>query len=839
MWTPRKTTELFPLNFVSSDTKLLEDTIRDILFALRTFRRAPLVAFTIVATVALGLGLVAVAFTILNLLLFRVDQVPRLSEIFAVERRQNAAGLPFTRAEFDALRRETTVFTDAYAQVGDVYKLVDGRATFGTFITGNAFEVLAVRAAIGRTLTPADDGPSAERPVMVLSHRGWDRLFARDPAVVGRRLLLNDIAVEIIGVMPDGFRGLNAVAPDDYWAPMSMLSQVRPVNRGPDGKVAFDGVDIVGRLRPGLSPQAAEAQLAVWWDAGHPGRSAIERSAQTMTLVPRRGVVEQPREAVLMTAPLFFAFGLILLIGCANVGNLLLARAVARQREIGIRLSLGATRRRLVRQLLTESLLLALVAAAGGLAISRVVLRAIIDALTNANLGDIRLLLPATDWRVLLFLLVAAAVSTTMFALGPALHATRIDPIRTMRGEIVRDARPGRARNILIGLQVSASALLLVCAAVFLRSAFEAATFDPGMRISDTVLVQITSEPARNAMVQAVTTEPSVAAVAASWPAAAGVPRTALAETDGAKATVAYRFVSPEYLSVLDIAIVQGRPFAPAERTPDASVAIVSETTAQALWPNASAIGRVVRLDPDPSASARTPDDVPFKPRTLTVVGVVRDVAGFRMAPFPKAVVYMPTSTAMPNTALVARVRGNPEQARQVLLNRLATIDSTIDPNMRGGEGQVVGTMQWITRLETQLLQLAFRFTIALGVLALALTLSGLFSVLSYVVEQRNREIGVRMALGATPLAVTRLVLSQSIRPVGVGLVIGGGLAAGLAKLLLATAGAATVGHIVHVLDPLAYGVSLLIIIAACLVAASIPAMRAARLNPARTLRQQ
>jgi putative ABC transport system permease protein len=199
----------------------------------------------------------------------------------------------------------------------------------------------------------------------------------------------------------------------------------------------------------------------------------------------------------------------------------------------------------------------------------------------------------------------------------------------------------------------------------------------------------------------------------------------------------------------------------------------------------------------------------------------------------------MPTSTAMPNTALVARVRGNPEQARQVLLNRLATIDSTIDPNMRGGEGQVVGTMQWITRLETQLLQLAFRFTIALGVLALALTLSGLFSVLSYVVEQRNREIGVRMALGATPLAVTRLVLSQSIRPVGVGLVIGGGLAAGLAKLLLATAGAATVGHIVHVLDPLAYGVSLLIIIAACLVAASIPAMRAARLNPARTLRQQ
>ena len=516
-------------------TAFVDDTVRDILYALRTFRRAPLVAFTIVSTVALGLGLVAVAFTMLNALLFRVDEVPDVHEMFAVERPRTSDGerQPFTRAQFDALRRETSVFTDAYAEVSDVDSRVDGRLMFGTFVTGNFFQVVRVSAAMGRALTPADDEPSAGQPVMVLSHRGWDRLFARDPAILGRRLLVNGVTFEIVGVMPEGFRGLT-VAPDDYWAPLSMLGQVRPIHRGREANV---GLDIIGRLKPGLSRQTAQAGLAVW-DAA--SRTAVRstRGASNITLVPRRGTVPQPLEAVLVTAPLFFAFGLILLIGCANVANLLLARAVARQREIGIRLSLGATRRRIVRQLLTESLLLALVAAAAGFAISRVVLEAIINAVMTSwppDIGDIRLSVPDADWRVVLFLIIGAGVSTMVFGLAPALQATRIEPIRTIRGEVVRDARPGRARNFLIGLQVSASALLLISAAVFLRSAFAAATFDPGMRTSDTVVVQIANEPTRNAIVQAVTAEPSVAAVAASWPDAMAAPRAAFARNRAAQ----------------------------------------------------------------------------------------------------------------------------------------------------------------------------------------------------------------------------------------------------------------------------------------------------------------
>ena len=819
-------------------TAFVEDTVRDFFYALRALKRAPLVAFTIVSTVALGLGLVTAVFTVLNALVFRVDAVPDVQELFAVERPQTV-GEParFTRNSFDALRRETSVFSDVYAQVNDVDGRMDGRLIYGTFVTGNSFQVLRVSAAMGRALTPADDEPSAGQAVMVLSHRGWDRLFARNPAVLGRRVLVNGLTFEIVGVMPEGFRGLAVIASDDYWAPLSMLGQVSPMHKGREATV---GLDIIGRLKPGLSREVGAAQLAAWDAAQSSGSSPIDQGGSRITLVPRRGTVPEPLEAVPVTGPLFFAFGLILLIGCANVANLLLARAVARQREIGIQLSLGATRRRIVRQLMTESLLLALIAAAAGFLISRAALAVIVNALMTSmppDIGDVRLLIPDADWRVMLFNLAGAVASTIAFALAPALQATRIEPVRTMRGEVVRDARPGRARNFLIGLQVSASALLLISAAVFLRSAFAGASHDTGVRTSDTVAVQIVNEQLRDALVKAVTAEPSVAAVAASWPELGQ--RAAFGESGSVRTKLAYQLVSPEYFRVLDIAVLRGRAFMPAENTPNLSVAVVSETTARTMWPNADPIGQTIRLDPEPAAEPQRGGDAvalgakeepKLESRTFTVAGVVRDVAGLRIAPFEKAVVYVPTSPTMPGTSLIARVHGDPELARQTLLNQL----TAIDPDM----GRQVTTLRTLARMETFFLQVGFWLTVVLGGLALALTLSGLFSVLSYVVEQRTREIGVRMTLGATTQDVTRLILSQSIRPVAVGLFIGGGAAAGMAALLLTTPAAAVIGEIVHVLDPVAYVVSLLIIIAACLLAALIPATRASHLDPTRALRQ-
>ena len=411
----------------------------------------------------------------------------------------------------------------------------------------------------------------------------------------------------------------------------------------------------------------------------------------------------------------------------------------------------------------------------------------------------------------------------------PALQATRIEPMRTLRGEVIKDARPRRSRNILIGLQVGASALLLICSAVFLRSALASAMVDPGMRTSDTVFVDVINEPKRQMMVQAVTTDPSVMSVAATRPDVLSAPRAALVQASSAKANVSYKFVSPEYFDVLDIPIVRGRGFTDEERSGTLPVAIVSQSTAHTLWPSSDAIAQVLQLEPDPNSPTRRVDEPPLLSRTFTVVGVARDVAGFRLAGFEEAGIYLPTSAAMAKTSLVARVHGDPEQARQRLLETL----TIIDPNM----GQVV-TMRTLAKMETYFLQIAFWVTLVLGALALALTLSGLFSVLSYLVEQRTKEIGVRIALGATSRHVIRMVLSQTIRPVAFGLLAGGGLAAGVATLLIATPAAATIAEIVRLTDPVAYAASLVVIVGACLVAALIPARRASRLDPTLTLRQ-
>ena len=334
---------------------------------------------------------------------------------------------------------------------------VDGRTMSGALVTGNFFQVLGVGAAQGRVLTPADD--DARHPVVVLSDRGRSTYFPNDPVVVGRSLLLNGVRYDVVGVMPKGFRGL-LVGPPDYWAPLSMIEQLQPalVARNKDIEVA-----IVGRLRPGMTRGVALAQLLAWDSRRTEG--IVERGGATITLQPRQGTIPQPMEAVLIFTPLFITFGLILLIGCANVASLLLARAVSRQREVGIRLSLGASRGQVVRQLLTESLILALAAAVLGYGISRLILEGTIWAVLSTmppDIGDVRLLVPDGDWRVGAFLFAGAIVASVLFGLAPAMQATRIELVRTMRGEITRDARPGRMRNVLIGVQVTASALLLI-----------------------------------------------------------------------------------------------------------------------------------------------------------------------------------------------------------------------------------------------------------------------------------------------------------------------------------------------------------------------------------------
>jgi predicted permease len=776
-------------------------------------------------------------FTFLNAVIFRADEVHNPHELFAVERQRSREAEPegFARSRYEALLRETRVFTAAFAMGPEVDVRIDGRNTEGALVTGNFFHVLGVSAARGRTLAPADD-ERGERPVLVLSHRAWSRLFAGDPGVLDRTILLNRVPFHVVGVMPESFRGLTVAAPD-FWAPLSLLDQFRRVPAGEEDRV---DVSIVGRLRPGLSRPQALAELLVW-DSQSAG--AVERRAEHLALVPKQGTVPLSAETMLLFSPLFFAFGLILLIGCANVANLLLARAVARQREIGIRLAMGASRRRIVRQLLTESLLLALASAALAFGISRLVLQAVVYAITSTmppDFGDIRLAAPPADWRVALFLVGGAMVSTMVFALAPALQATRLELVRAIRGEVVRDARPGRARSALVALQVTASVLLLICSAVFLRSALATATVDSGIRAADTITVAVTNEPLRGATLEALTSDPSVIAVAASWPGALAKPRDAFASGSAktaagnsshvtAKLATGYRLVSPEYFSVLGIDIVRGRGFAETERSASAAVAVVSESLARQLWPDRDPVGEIVTLAPDANRDTSSGDEPPFPSQTFAVVGIARDVPGFQFGRFTEAVAYLPTGLDAARTSLTMRVRGDSERVRVALVDRLATIDPDV--------GEVI-TLRLLTRMASYFLQLGFWLTLALAALALVLTLSGLFSVLSYLVEQRTREIGVRVALGATRRSIGALVLAQSARPVGVGLLLGGSLAAALGGALLATSAAEEIGSIVRLFDPVAYAVSLACIVAACAGAALLPALRAGRIDPVATLRQ-
>ena len=820
-------------------TAMLDSVVRDVLYAGRSFRRTPLVALTIVTTVGLGLGLVTVVFTLLNAFIFRVDEVRNPHELFAVERQRSANAEPegFTRPQYEALVRETGVFSDAFARTPDIDTWIEGVRMEGPLVTGNFFHLLGVSAARGRTLTPSDDEPGG-RPAIVLSHRAWSRHFAGNPGVLSRTVLLNGAPFHVVGVMPEGFRGLTPAGPD-FWAPLSLLGQFRRSDQGREDSV---GLQIVGRLKPGLSRGQALAQLLVW--DSQPAASiverraaerSVERPATSLVLEPRPGTVPLSADVMLLFMPLFFAFGLILMIACANVANLLLARAVARQREIGIRLAIGASRRRIIRQLLTESLLLALVSAVVAFGISRLALEATLYAITStwaSAFGNIRAAVPPADWRVALFLMVGAIVSTVFFALAPALQATRLELVRAIRGEVVRDARPGRTRNALVALQVTGSVLLLICSAVFLRSAWAAASVDPGIRTADIVIVGIMNEERREATLDVVRSEPSVASFAASWPGGLGG-RAALAEGATGKSTVTYQFVSPEYFSVLGIDVVRGRGFAPTERSATAAVVIVSESVARQLWPGRDALGQVLRLEPDPKGETRERDDPPLLSRTAVVVGIARDVAGFRLGAvrMAGAGVYMPIGAEAAKTSLTMRVHGNPERARRALVERL----TAIDPSM--GEDQVT-TLQTLARMEAYLLAIPFWLTLVLGALALLLTLSGLFSVLSYLVEQRTREIGVRMALGATSGSIGALVLSQSARPVGVGVLLGASLTAALGAALLATPAAELIGSIVRLFDPVAYAGSLVCIVTACAGAALIPALRAGRIDPIAALRQ-
>jgi predicted permease len=806
---------------------LFEALLQDMRYAIRGFRRTPTFAITVVATIALGLGLNTAIFTIFNTYVLKPFDVRDPHALYEVKWLTRSGAAPrFTWAEFETLRHDDSTFSEVLAQQHPLITRIDGRIAFVGLVSGNYFRLLGVDAEAGRTLMPSDAASPGGEAVVVLSHAFWQRQFAGDPAILGRKLLIQGQPCEVVGVVREGFVGLDLAPTTDVWVPMTLAHQMQ---NGADlfGPEQPRRLDIVGRLRPDMTSRLATSSLLLWMQNAtrHLGNDDQARSVE---LISRATAIPLSPMTVFALSPVLAGFGLVLLIACANVANMMLARGMARQREIGIRLTVGAGRGRLVGQLLTESVLLAVPAAARGFVISRATIQAgvsVMFATLPSEFTEFMRVVPMPpDARVFAFMVVAAIATGVLFGLAPALQTTRAGVVQMARGDFGSDFGPSRLRSALVVAQITASVLLLITAVVLARSTQRVAAFDPGLRTHDVISLDVRDE-ARQRIVSALEIHPLVTRIAStSTIPLDGMAPTVAATRPGSSTPVRvrYRYVSEGYFDLFDVPIVAGRAFTREEAVAGTPVAILSETAAARLFPDRHAVGETIRIAPN--NGKLVPGARINRFATVQIVGLVRDHAADLANDGPAtAAVHFPSSAIASNSGLVVRVTGEPEAARR-------TLDAAMAIAVPGGVEEI-HKLQEFAAGRLYPFRVAYWVSGAVGMLALLLTLTGVYGVLSYLVTQRRKEIGIRVALGANVWAVLALVMGQSLRLAATGLPIG---------LLLALGAARLFGWRVLMLqafDPVAYVAGALVVVIACLMASSFPALRAARLDPMSTLR--
>jgi predicted permease len=584
-------------------TLLLDTIVQDVCYALKSFRRSPVLVVTVVGTIALGLGINTALFTVCNAYVLRPLSIRDPYSLYCftcIDRAGDSHA--FSWREFESLRTSNTAFSEVAAE-RFLYARIDGHPMMGALVTGNYFQMLGVNALLGRTLFPADSPAPGGQSVVVLAYSAWKNRFAGDPNIIGRKLALHGYPFEVIGVTKQGFDGLGE-APREYWAPITMQAQLDdgPNLFGPERPKGIN--EIVGRLRLGLNTAQAKAALTVWSQQITADRPDPEKAVGAI-LTRRATAVSPTLEMVALFSPLLVAFGLVLLLACANVANMMLARALARQREIGTRLSLGASRRRLIRQLLTESILLAIPAGLAGFVIAQVMVQfslRLMFATLPSDMAEFITTVPMSpDARVFAFMLGAALISAVLFGLVPAIQATRNNVMLAARGEFTTDVRPQRFRNMLVIGQITASVLLLICAGVLIHAADRMRNFELGYKTGGVIIMEI-EEKFRLGIIDRLNNEPIVETMAAavSTPLNGMLPTIPVSTVAGEVApSVWYDHVSPEYFHLLEIPILWGRNFTADEARSRAEVAIVSEATARRLWPNRDAVGQEIRIQDD------------------------------------------------------------------------------------------------------------------------------------------------------------------------------------------------------------------------------------------------
>src|SRR5437660_6861761 len=465
--------------------------LQDLRFALRGFRRAPAFVATVVLTIALGLGLNTSVFTIFDAYVLRplaIRDPGSLYEVSFQDSRgwgQSLSWQQYQNVRALSIASESFAYTNAFGRS-------ERRPMFGSVMTGDAFRVLGAAPALGRTLLPEDAAPPAGEPVLVLSYDAWQGKFGGDSGVIGRKVVVHGIPLTVVGVAARRFTGIGPVPPD-FWAPVTLLSRLEG-SEDLFGAKQPEVLRAVLRLKPGVDERQARAALATW--AANATASLPDTLRWThVDLVSVASALPLTDETIEVFAPAVVAFALVLLIACANVANVMLARGIARQREIGIRLALGAARARLVRQLLTESALLAIPAAVLGFVISRWTIDAGVRLMFASAPAEftayLRVIPLSPDIRVFGFLLVAALAAALAFGLVPALQATRPNIVQASRGDFETAFRPGRLRGALVVSQIGVCALLLIVTGVLLRGSVKANRLETGMRTHDVVQLDL------------------------------------------------------------------------------------------------------------------------------------------------------------------------------------------------------------------------------------------------------------------------------------------------------------------------------------------------------------
>ena len=797
----------------------LEQLIQDLRYGYRTLRHSPSFAATTVLTLAIGLALTTGVFTVFNAYVLRSFAVREPANLYQVIwHARDAAGRNLRWRDYQAIRDRRDLFTDAIAQ-STRYVSHKGRPLAAELVSGNYFESLAPAVRLGRPLGPADEHGNA----VVIGDQAWASLFARSPDAIGRELDLNGRHFVVVGVLDPRFGGLHFM-PRDVWIPLAGYAAAAAPDLLDDESRA---IDVSVRLRPAVTPkQAQDAIAAVVMDAA--GR---EREAWAEI---RRQDKPTPLSLTLLAllSPIFAAFALVLIAGCANVSSVMLARAVVRQREIAVRLSLGAGRGRIVRQLLTEGLLIAVLAAIVSLALTAAGLRvgvAIFFGTLPPSLAAILRTAPlAIDHRVFLFALGAAVASTLAFALVPALQAARMQVTGALGAYGGRGRSGSRLRAVLVAGQVAISLLLVVPALTLARNGAMIRGVDLGFDITDVVSIHVRQGNAgvlAQRLVTVLAAAPDVAHVAVSNgnPLFGPPPRVTL-ESAGSRVPTPFTFVSAEYFDTLRMPIRRGRGFREDEGRSGARLAIVSAASALALWPGEDPIGKVIRI----ASLTEQPHGEFAGYSEVTVIGTVGDVISGLVVDGPESGhVYLPTAPGSRHArAVLARGRSHRDLAPEPLQRILGR--AAADPEVfEALPLEEVRTLQVYPFLATSWIGAA------LGVVALALSISGLFGVLTYTLTQRSKEIGIRMALGATASTVVRMVMGQTAWLTGAGAI------AGLigAFLLLQLLGATVRMRALSLFDGVAFAAGLAVVMIAATIAAYQPARRAARVDPAFTLR--